>query len=101
MSFAAIMQSQAALDAAVPQLVERLSADALADLETLYQMGRTSAWPETYPDRLAHTKAEHALQPSPGEKAAYLLGKANLVEAVSDSIARLGRPRIAEVLKAL
>lgn len=96
-----IQQNQAALDAAVSQLVERLSADALADLETLYQMGRASAWPETYADRLADTKAEHALQPSPGEFPAYLLGKGNLVEAVSVSVAQLGRPRLAEVLRSL
>lgn len=96
-----IQQNKAALDAAVSQLVERLSADALADLETLYQMGRASAWPETYADRLADTKAELALQPSPGEFAAYLLGKGNLVEAVSVSVAQLGRPRLAEVLQSL
>lgn len=96
-----IERERKSLDAAARQMIGQLSVDALADLEAIYQIGRTGTWPEGYEFLLERTKAEHAAQRSPLEKAYYLLGKGNLGVAVSDGVARLGRPRLGHILKTL
>lgn len=82
-------------------MVAQFSADEIADLQVIYQIGRTNVWPEAYPHLLVQTKAEQTNAERPLEQAAYLLNKRNLGEEVSEGVARLGRPRLAQTLSLL
>ena len=93
-----IERTEAALKGAAKTLSEKASEDELVDLETIYQIGRSSRWPEEYEAWLGRTKAE---QKSPAERTTYLLGKGNFQDALAEGVARLGRLRLGEALKAL
>jgi hypothetical protein len=77
-----------------------LSLEELADLETLYYLGRERGYGEHYDDLL-----DKAIR-SCGEEISwhnvhYLMSKTNLLDAVVDGAARAGRPSLARKLRHL
>ena len=74
--------------------------DELADLETIFYIGRDERYGEHYADRLAATKREHAVNGDRRSELHHLTSKGNLAQMVAAGSIRLGRPMLAERIKA-
>ena len=82
------------------ELMRKLSIIELADVETIYYLGRDSEMPEFYGKLLSSTKKEYEVASNPIDKVQNLLSKTNFLTAFAKGLARLGRPRLAEELLA-
>lgn len=80
------------------ELMAKLSIDDLADVETIYYLGRDKAFPEFYDSEFATTKKEYEVVPDPIGKVQHVLNKTNLLKYLSLGIRRLGRPSLADEL---
>lgn len=80
------------------EVLHLLSPEALADLEVIFYIGRERLFSEWYEPRLASTLKRYALEKSPQETTANLMGKMNLFKCLVRGIRILGRPSLAERL---
>jgi hypothetical protein len=96
------MKERLALYAQVIEVVKnRLSADALADLEAIFYVERDRIFTEYYPRRVDQARAEHAAANDPEQEIRHLIEKTNLLQCLRRGVAKLGRPALAERLKAV
>ncbi len=77
-----------------------IESDELADLETIFYLGRERLFGEHYAERLAQTKREHAVNVDPRGELHHLTSKGNLASAVAEGVSRLGRPSLAAQIRA-
>jgi hypothetical protein len=81
-------------------LLSELGDDDLADLETVYQLGRSPFYPEQYDGQLELRKNEHRLRANRWEVVHYLTGKGNLASSFARGVDKLGRPSLATRIEA-
>lgn len=100
MSLEAIQEAARVQTAADTALLLELGDDELADLETVYQLGRGPAYPEHYDEQLELRKNEHRVRGNRWELVHYLTGKGNLASSFARGADRLGRPSLAARIEA-
>lgn len=81
-------------------ILEMINDDDLADLETIFYIGRDERYGEHYADRLAAIKREHAVNGDRRSELHHLTSKGNLAQMVAAGSIRLGRPMLAKRIKA-
>lgn len=99
-SFEAIEKTAGFQADAETGILSELDDDELADLETVYQLGRGSAYPEYYDEQLALRKDEHRAHGNRRELVHYLMGKGNLGSSFARGANKLGRPTLAARIEA-
>ncbi|BCH27819.1 hypothetical protein [Mesorhizobium sp. L-8-3] len=99
--FEAMQHHNAALREVIKTLQAQLSPDQLADLETVYYLGRDRVFPEYYETLVAEKRQEHAATNNPQEEIRHLMEKTNFLRCVQLAAIRLGRVALAERLKDL
>ncbi|WP_024507172.1 hypothetical protein [Bradyrhizobium sp. ARR65] len=96
------MKEHLALYVQVIEVIKnRLSADALADLETIFYLERDRIFTEYYAWRVDQARTEHAATNDPKQEIRHLVEKTNLLQCLQRGTAKLGRLALAERLKAL
>jgi hypothetical protein len=78
-----------------------LSVEELADLQTIFYIGRDRRYGEEYPAYLAHTLKTHQLDDRRYEKAHHILSKLNFIDGFVDGLRRVGQPSLADQVAAL
>ena len=76
----------------------RLTDRQLAELETIYYLGRDRLLPERYDEQVARTLKQHVLENDPGEQIRHLFHKPNLIDVLLHAVPRLGRASLAAKL---
>ncbi|ANW00093.1 hypothetical protein [Bradyrhizobium icense] len=96
------MKERLALYAQVINAIkDRLSADALADLEAIFYLERDRIFTEYYAWQVDQVRKEHAATNDPEQEIRHLVEKTNLLHCLQQGTAKLGRLALAERLKAL
>ncbi|MCP9759184.1 hypothetical protein EGI20_07655 [Aquitalea sp. S1-19] len=83
------------------ELTTTLSIDDLADVETIYYLGRDNIFPEFYEAHFATTKKEYQVASDLIGKVQHVLSKTNFLNYFSRGVRRLGRPELADELIAM
>lgn len=83
------------------ELIAELSIDDLADVETIYYLGRDKVFPEFYDSEFSTIKKEYEVIPDPIGKVQHVLNKTNLLKYLSLGVRRLGRTALADELLAM
>ena len=78
--------------------MRELSADELAEVDTIYYLGRDNEMPEFYDRLFSSTRRNYEVDSHPIDKVHHLLSKTNLLTAFAKGLTRLGRPKLAEEL---
>jgi hypothetical protein len=86
---------------AVTRLATILSLQEVADLDVVFYLGRDRLLPETYEAQLARTLKAHAVKGDTRIPLQHVFTKMNLLSCLATGLRRLGRPSLAEHLKAL
>ena len=76
----------------------RLTSQQVAELQTIYYLGRDEWFPEFYDQQIERTIEEHA---STSEYIGHLMEKTNFLRALTRALPRLGRPSLAARLSQL
>ena len=85
---------------AVPaRLLDQLSDDEIADIYTIFYIGRDSVFGEHYEDFLARNIAEHTQTADRQMSLSHVLEKTNFGVGFADGLERLGRPDLAESVR--
>ncbi|MBZ9940133.1 DUF3775 domain-containing protein [Mesorhizobium sp. BR1-1-13] len=82
-------------------VVEKLSSEEVADLQTIYYMGRDKVFAEHYQSVLERTAKTQRLASDPVLSVNHLMEKTNFLTSLAAGIRRLGRPSLAERVSAL
>jgi hypothetical protein len=77
----------------------RMSADEVADLQTVYYLGRDRTFPEHYESILKHFKKVQALEKDLRSQINQVMEKTNFLQAFRDGASTLGRLGLTERLK--
>lgn len=77
-------------------VLEVLTPDEIADLETTYYIGRDRRHCECYERMLEFTRKQHRITNNLAVEVDHLMQKANFQEAVAHGVSRLGRPDLAD-----
>jgi hypothetical protein len=85
--------------AAVAAIAARLSAGALAEVETMYYCQINRVFVESHEAETASTMKEHALANDPKGKILHLMEKTNFLICIQGAARRLGRLALAERLR--
>ena len=89
--FEVIKESSNLRKIAVEALKARLTPEALADLETMFYLGRDGFYSEFYEQRVAETLKEHEAANAPAVEIWHLLEKTNLLQSIQAASVKLGR----------
>lgn len=84
--------------ALIQSLLDALTSEELADLETVFYLGRDGDYPEQYERFLELTKRKHAVEGRPFNTVHHIFVKTNLLKCFARGVRRLGRPRLADNL---
>jgi hypothetical protein len=76
-------------------ILRALTPDEIADLETIYYLGRDSRFCEHYESMLEFTKQQHRATGDLAMEVDHLMEKTNFKEAVAHGVSKLGRPDLA------
>ncbi len=87
--------------AAGKSVLDTLSPEEIADLETIFYIGRERLFCEVYDKRLEATLKEHRLAGDLAGEVHHMMTKPNLLDALARGIEILGRRRLAAELRAL
>lgn len=87
-------------EAAIAAVIAKLSAKEIADLETIFYIGRERFFCEVYDQRLKSTLKAQA-SGDVLESVAHLMSKMNVLDALARGVEILGRPSLATNLRAL
>ncbi len=83
-------------DAVLASLLDRLSNDDVADMDTIFYVGRDRIFGEHYADKLSHTIAEHDQTADRRISLSHVLQKTNFGKGFADGLERVGRPDLAK-----
>lgn len=97
--FAAMMDENVVRQEVASTILSKLSRDDLADLETIFYLGRDDEYTEYYEASVARTYKEHAASNDPQVEIFHLMDKMNFFDALQVAVHRLGRLSLAERLK--
>jgi hypothetical protein len=91
------MKERLALYAQVIEAIkDRLSGDALADLEAIFYIERDRIFTEYYPRRVDQARKEHAVANDPEQEIRHLIEKTNLLQCLQRGG---GKARPADVVR--
>lgn len=79
----------------VAALEIRLTNEQIAELETIYYLGRDRWFPEFYDEQVKDTVKLHGLENDACKQIGHLMTKANFLQAITAALPRLGRPSLA------
>jgi len=79
----------------VTALEKLLTNEQIAELETIYYLGRDQWFPEFYDEEIKGTINKHVLQNDSRQQILHLMTKANFLDAITAALPRLGRPSLA------
>jgi hypothetical protein len=82
-------------------VVDRLSTEEIADLETIYYMGRDKVFAEHYQSFLERTAKAQRVTGNLVSRVHSLMEKTNFLTSLDRGLRRLGRPSLAERLAQL
>ncbi|MFT3941545.1 hypothetical protein [Rhodopseudomonas sp.] len=85
----------------IKEINDRLSADALADLEAIFYLERDRIFSEDYEACVDHARRKQAVNNDREQDIRHLVEKTNLLQCLQGGVAKLGRLKLAERLKAL
>ncbi|TPK84169.1 DUF3775 domain-containing protein [Mesorhizobium sp. B2-4-13] len=94
-------KSMGDMAAAVKSVTDTLSPEEIADLETIFYIGRERMYCEGYDEQVKATLSEHRVAGNLMEEVRHLLTKTNLLDALVRGTEILGRRRLASELRAL
>ncbi|HAD84209.1 MAG TPA: hypothetical protein DCG71_05135 [Brevundimonas sp.] len=94
----AFHRTRQAVEAAMTGL---LTPETLADMETIYYLGRNREQGEHYDENLDRTLRQSAASGRPMGRLGDLAGKTNLLEGFADGAEAAGRPSLARAVRAL
>jgi hypothetical protein len=77
------------------EILRALTPDEIADLETIYYLGRDNRFCEHYESMLESTKQQHRATDDLAMEVDHLIEKTNFQEAVAHGVSKLGRPDLA------
>lgn len=80
-------------------ILRLLSEDEIADLETVFYLGRSALFCEFYEEELARVKRKHKTDRNLAEAVRHLLEKRNFLEEIVQGLRILGNPTLAESLE--
>lgn len=80
------------------QIEVRLSPETLADLETMFYLGRDGFYSDYYEKRASNTLEEHRAANDPTREILHLTEKTNLLECLKRAAVKLGRLSLADRL---
>ncbi|RWA81325.1 MAG: DUF3775 domain-containing protein [Mesorhizobium sp.] len=96
------MAEESRIAAGVNQnVVEKLSSEEIADLQTVYYMGRDKVFAEHYQAVLERTAKTQRLAGNAVLSVNHLMEKTNFLTSLASGLRRLGRPSLAERVSAL
>jgi len=96
----AMIESHKLARATVEKVVAELSPDEIADLETLFYVGRDRLLPEFYEACLERTKRKHALERDLRVEVNHIMEKLNFAEELNKAVNSLGRPSLGKKIEA-
>jgi len=79
----------------ITDLEKRLTNEQIAELQTIYYLGRDGWFPEFYDEEVQITIEQHALDNDPRSQIGHLMTKTNFLDAITAALPRLGRPSLA------
>lgn len=101
-SFESIEQYSRKMQRLVTSVIEELTLEEFADVETIYYIGRNKDHGEYYELNLDSTIKQHELEKSRRhEKVYHIMSKTNLLEGLIAGFRRIGRPSLAARLSEL
>ena len=86
-------------DEFINKIIEVLTPDGIADLETIYYIGRDEQFCEHYERNLESTLEHHRAKDDLWMEVNHLIDKTNFREAVARGVSKLGRPDLADKLR--
>ncbi|SLM47414.1 conserved protein of unknown function [Nitrospira japonica] len=75
-----------------------LSGDEIADLETVFYIGREAGFCEFYERQLTLVRNKHKLNTNPAQEVRHLIEKVNFLEEIAKGLTILGKPTLAKNL---
>jgi hypothetical protein len=88
-------------DQIIAKIAEVLTPDEIADLETIYYIGRDAQFCEHYEQNLESTREQHRANGDLAMELNHLMDKTNFQEALASGVSKLGRPDLADELRAI
>jgi hypothetical protein len=85
----------------VTALEKRLTNEQIAELQTLFYLGRDGWFPEFYDEEVETTIEQHVIENDPHRQIRHLIEKTNFLEEITLALPRLGRPSLATRISAL
>ena len=82
-------------------LLAALANDEIADIDTVFYIGRDNQFSEHYDTMLAANKREHEVQGDRWIALYHVMSKTNFAQGLADGMDRLGRPDLASRVRAL
>lgn len=79
----------------VTALGKRLTNEQIAELQTIYYLGRDRWFPEFYDEQIENTIKQHAMDNDPRKQIGHMMTKTNFLHAIIAALPRLGRPSLA------
>lgn len=81
-------------------ILELMTPEEFADLETVYYLGRNRVFGEHYEAQLGNTISSYA-KPLSRQSVQHIMTKTNLLDAFADGCERVGRPSLAKKMRQL
>ncbi|MBR0951679.1 DUF3775 domain-containing protein [Bradyrhizobium canariense] len=96
-----LMEGMAVQRAVLKTILQELTGDEIAELETLYYLGRDGYWAEQFDDRIAHVKRKQAAEQDLPEQLRHLVDKTNLLQCLQIGARKAGRLALSGQLEGL
>lgn len=98
-NFEAMIGHARKVDEVQKNILRFLSGDEIADLETLFYIGREAGFCEFYERHLTFVKNKHKLNKNPSREVRHLIEKINFLDEIAKGLTILGKPTLAKELE--
>lgn len=99
LDFEALVGHMEKYEEAQNNILQLLSEDEIADLETVFYLGRSALFCELYEDELTRVKRKYKTDRNLAEAVRHLLEKRNFLEEIVQGVKILGNPTLAKALE--
>ena len=94
-TFEAMREDARIMGEVVSAVEKRLTNEQIAELQTIYYLGRDRWFPEFYNEEVEMTIRQHTVENDLRKQIRHLMTKTNFLEAIIAALPRLGRPSLA------
>ena len=96
-----MLEYRDSIKSTVNAVIEKLTPEEIADLESMFYIGRERQFCERYEEQFERTAKKHIYAGNLAIDVYHLMSKTNFLEELSRGIEILGRRRLASELRAL